>query len=653
MKKRIIGLILIVAMLTLSLVGCGYSYAEDDLSYCATFDKAAFEKALMEIEIDDGDYTIDGETRAKKVLNTIYTALAAEADTDAKIKEGVIGNFDKLFYCYYATVTKDGTTHTVFATNMNESSAVSVQLGIGAEGISEDVEAALKGQDITGKAYTTLTSGAAAAGKTAFVSYKCSYNETAEDGTSVKREKTVTNQMIVIGEEGNELAAKFVDKSIGSDIEDFIIGEGDAAKTYSDAKINWVVDGGEAFSFKDVTYDEAKTVKDVFGDDVDLKGCELEYFVYPVYFLKVEELSATAVIKTLLSELVTDVTDHEGHDHAEDEGADEVEFALPSLKTQKAIAEALDELKTKFDSADSALTSAQKSKDDAQKKYDEAVTKGGETPTADQQTAIDNAKKTLDDANIKLAEKQTEFDTASTGLDAKMAELFAVISEDTIKAEYEEKVHNDLLDKYNDEIKNNVAKAVWALMQKHTKVTKENMPREAIQKQYDNLIEAYEYDFYEGTTTASDGSSSVSNYKQYGTFRKYLMSVTKADTYENAKHAVWAEAMETVEDAVIVYSVAAGLGLKYTDEDVKEYKEDLSSNYSYYEHYYGEENVLLAFQFDIIMNHYVDFEEYENGEIMKSVEKSGENVFVTDIDGYFITSNKKFIKFKFGGEGAN
>ena len=52
MKKRIIGLILVVAMLTLSLVSCGYSFAKDDLTAYATFsaeNKAAIETAYSEL----------------------------------------------------------------------------------------------------------------------------------------------------------------------------------------------------------------------------------------------------------------------------------------------------------------------------------------------------------------------------------------------------------------------------------------------------------------------------------------------------------------------------------------------------------------------------------------------------------------------------
>jgi len=67
MKKRIISLILVVVTLALSLVGCAYSYASDDLNKYAKFDAKAFAEALLAIDVEDGDFTADNETRIKKV----------------------------------------------------------------------------------------------------------------------------------------------------------------------------------------------------------------------------------------------------------------------------------------------------------------------------------------------------------------------------------------------------------------------------------------------------------------------------------------------------------------------------------------------------------------------------------------------------------
>ena len=42
MKKRIISLILVVAMAFLALTGCAYNYAKDDMSKYATFKSQEF-----------------------------------------------------------------------------------------------------------------------------------------------------------------------------------------------------------------------------------------------------------------------------------------------------------------------------------------------------------------------------------------------------------------------------------------------------------------------------------------------------------------------------------------------------------------------------------------------------------------------------------
>ena len=59
MKKRIIALILVVVMLTLSLVSCGYSIREDDLSKYATLEKTKLDAALKALVISEA--TFDAE----------------------------------------------------------------------------------------------------------------------------------------------------------------------------------------------------------------------------------------------------------------------------------------------------------------------------------------------------------------------------------------------------------------------------------------------------------------------------------------------------------------------------------------------------------------------------------------------------------------
>ena len=81
MKKRIISLILVAVMALLTLASCGYSYANDDMTKYATFDKDAFEKALQEsLKIEDGDFGTVESVRLEKVQDKIFTSLAGTVD---------------------------------------------------------------------------------------------------------------------------------------------------------------------------------------------------------------------------------------------------------------------------------------------------------------------------------------------------------------------------------------------------------------------------------------------------------------------------------------------------------------------------------------------------------------------------------------------
>ena len=104
--KRIICSILVVCMLALTLVGCGYSLADDNMTKYAEFSgKAKFEELLKKIYIEDGDFTIDPTTREMRVLEKIYEDIAAAVKDDVEQKkEGTPGKYDVVYYSYYVKV---------------------------------------------------------------------------------------------------------------------------------------------------------------------------------------------------------------------------------------------------------------------------------------------------------------------------------------------------------------------------------------------------------------------------------------------------------------------------------------------------------------------------------------------------------------------
>ena len=254
--KRIISSILVVVMLVLSLASCGYSFKDDDMTDYATFsdaDKAAFEAALLQLLIKDGEFKLDDEIREEKVLENVYAAIAeaiGNATEDQK-KEGKPEIRDVVYYTYYATALIDGEVRTFFADKMKNSSPLSIQLrknnDYGKDELSAKI-AALFNNDtfefVKRAVYASATSGKAYEGDIAFVSY--SRQEKNEDGTLKDESETFTNTIVTIGKapEGDAKATTLESylsgKSIASSIDKIDLVVDGKTYSYSSIKINYV-----------------------------------------------------------------------------------------------------------------------------------------------------------------------------------------------------------------------------------------------------------------------------------------------------------------------------------------------------------------------------------------------------------------------------
>ena len=313
MKKRIIALILVVVMLTLSLVSCGYSIREDDLSKYATLEKTKLDAALKALVISEATFGSDEAKRQEQVIDAIYADLADLAKDGDHITEGKIGDHDIVFYSYYATV--EG--HVIYASTMKPGAELSVQLGLNAtDGVAKliaDKFAAL--EDVKDYIYKTSTDKNAtiAKGAVAYISYTEEYVQKGADGVDSNIKNVVTYEKVTIGDEAHNVAKKLVGAKIGTAIENFSVELADGiTKNYSGAKIDWVVDAGQAVSFTDKTFTETKSVKDIMGASVELMNKDITYFVYPVYYVEVEEFGADAIMNSLLAKFVTTTTAEEG-----------------------------------------------------------------------------------------------------------------------------------------------------------------------------------------------------------------------------------------------------------------------------------------------------------------------------------------------------
>lgn len=614
MKKRIIALILVVVMLTLSLVSCGYSIREDDLSKYATLEKTKLDAALKALVISEATFGSDEAKRQEQVIDAIYADLADLAKDGDHITEGKIGDHDIVFYSYYATV--EG--HVIYASTMKPGAELSVQLGLNAtDGVAKliaDKFAAL--EDVKDYIYKTSTDKNATtdAGKVAYISYTEEYVQKGADGVDSNIKNVVTYEKVTIGDEAHNVAKELVGVKIGDAIENFSVevelADGSITKNYSGVKIDWVVDAGQAVSFTDKTFTETKSVKDIMGASVELMNKDITYFVYPVYYVEVEEFGADAIMNSLLAKFVTTTT-------AED-GTTKEEGVLPSFTAQLELVKAYAELVTALATAETAYNNAVKEEEKALTALNTAkdAVKEGE-PTEAQKDTINKAQTAYDAAKTTTANAKTSLDEATKNRDDKLAEIYTKITPETIVSEYKKSIYDELLAKYNSEIKASLAKAVWTLLNDENYVKVNATPDKAVDEIYKRMIESYESTFYDGTY---DTTTKESNYKHYkASFSAFLVAKTGTSSYEAAKQHVWDEAVKYVKPMVIVYYVAEVYGQKLTDDEIKAYQKDLTGYYSYYEAYYGETNTLTAYQFDKLMNYFLESEEKDGNVTYKNI----------------------------------
>ncbi len=479
MKKRIIAMILIVVMSVLALASCGSSVA-DDLAGSATFSdaqKAAFEKILKELVIEDGTFgsAENAEQREAKVWDSIYATLKSEVDTkdeSLRLTTGAIGDRDLIYYAYYCTAeieVGEGDDKTVetkyfYTANMGNSDVTkysNMQLGVWGEKTDDYLarkfnelfaNVTLGTEDGQHKAYTAIfdSTQTVSEGDVVYVTYSFRYTlETTNDKgelAELVKTGTVTNAAMVVGaavaegETAQSLASYLNGKKIATTLTNTTINEeGKGDVEYSNIKINWKSEGDELGSFKHETFknssNEKVEVTDINGDKYDLKNEELTYHVYPVYFYEVPEYNAEAVMNYILGKNISEANlitilfgpdftglhvDHDGHDHDDDDFTDE----------QKENMEKLPGLLAKYSFVDGDetldLEGIAEKIADLQSKFDtaESKLKTEKSDLEKAQDAYDEAKKAVDDAGDNVTEAQeATLKTKETALNTAKEDL--------------------------------------------------------------------------------------------------------------------------------------------------------------------------------------------------------------------------------------
>lgn len=633
MKNRIISLILVLVISALALVSCGFSFADDDLSAYATFaDKTAFENALKTLVIEDGNFTNDEETRAKKVLDAIYSDLASSVKNTGEHKtSGVPGAHDIIYYSYYCTADFDGETAVLFASYMKADNAAGMQLGLSdVTELGEKMSALLSGVDLTDKVYKTETTGEINEGDVVYVSYTYTHQVEVKDdktGETATKEETVkvANERIALVKDSSDFVNFLLEKNkgIGKSVENY---DGADGKDYTGIMINWRSTGEELGTVTDTTYTETKTVTDVNGKPRDLKDKELTYHVYPTYYISVPEINATSLINdvrgsNLSFDYVTELLF--GKDFA-DKTDEEKKTVLDAYITKdgdkdvslEELVKSIAELQKTLSSAKTALDKANSTLETEQQDYDTAEKNYNEDKTDAKKETLDKALENLNAAKTAQEKAKGEYDTALANRDAKVKAFLSINAdmEKSVVDGYERVKYESLRATYNNEIKMNLAKEVYALLEKSIQVS--STPNDPVKASIDQIVENYEYEFYNGKYDTDKG---ISNYAQYkGSFKSYLVDAVSKDiksvkTYDEAMVAINEKAIQYVEPIVRIYVAAKAFGVVASEDEYEAYKEDVNNSYSYNEYTYGANSVLYAYQFDKLMNYILEYEEADDG----------------------------------------
>ena len=645
MKKRIISLILVLVMLCLALASCAaYSIADEDLSAYATFDadsQEKFEAAWKTLVIEDGDFTEDETTRLNKVMDSIYNDLASAVSSDAdEIKTGTPSDHDIVYYNYYYTAEIGGKTVYFSTSNMKSGSTTKVQLGLADPSDFEKQLANLfVGIDIKDHIYKTETSGDVKENDVVFITYSYTHDVTVEDETTgesaTKSETvTVTNERLVLTKDSSAFVNYLLEKKVkinSSSIEDF---EDPSGKTYTGIKINWRAVGNELGTATNTPYTETTKVKDITGVEHDLKDVELTYHVYPTHYVEVPEFNALNFVNVVLDDSISfaAITRVLFGEKFEDKTDDEKKAILDLYITKdkdgkdvsledfvKSIATAQKEYDTALDAKEKAendVTSKQSNYDTAKSKYDAE-------PNDERKAALDTAETNLKTAKDTLTTATKTYDEKLAARDEKVKALLDLVTKNENKDEgrnnltdgYITLTYEYLRDIYNEEVRMNLAKAVYELFEKHVTVT--DVPEEAVEVTFERLMENYEYDFYNGTY---DTTTKQSNYAAHGgSFESFLIeeiTVSESITvtsYDMAVTAVKQNAADYIKPVIMIYVLSDAYGLRVTEDEFEDYKESEDGSYNSDSYNYGENSVLYAFQFDKLMNHILEYEEQDDG----------------------------------------
>ena len=573
MKKRIVALILVAVMSVLSLASCSaaFDFAEEDLNGYATFDYSKFKEDLQKLVIEDGSYTTNEETNAKKeseyIYNKVADAILSATDTE-KLTAGKLGAQDVLNFVYYAV---DAEGNVFFTSDMNVSTITSaksshvIKLGeIDVDDKNDDaflklVKANLADGDLADYVYSMVDASDKVIedGNVAFITYEVSYQETDENGKTATVTKTAKYEKVTV-DKNDEFLSKLIGTKIGETVsvkadddptsKSFETSDG---KTYSNVKAYWVVEkeGQAIASFKYTPYTTSKEItpdglytKNAKGKD--LKDVELTYYVFPVNYISIpaEDVSATVLLEKVYGKnLSADSFDVFGEAYVYIADGENAKIADLVASVAKIFDTTTKDKDFYADGSDLAK---------ALKEYEDAKTAGGDDPD-------DAAKALIDEKNEALTKLQ------NAELSKVVAKIVAAkkgdtLAGDAIVEEYKKDVKHTLKEEYDSDITKKVQAAIWKLIDES--VTVKGYPVDLVAEYADHLYESYEYKYHKGESTDSSSTSSTTNtkkpYETYDSVEAYIIASLKLGASDDVRVALETEAKAYIEPIIKLYVVA-------------------------------------------------------------------------------------------------
>ena len=558
MKKRIVALILVVALSVLALVGCfGKSFNVSEVDFVnggyATFNSAEFDAGIKNIQIEDGDFTTDETIRAKKVAEAIYTAvakaIASSAFEDERLYEGELDNSDILYFVYYAVDEKTGNQY--FFSDMDKatisSSTTSTKeahfITIGAVDVEDKdadefkklIKENLKYGEIKDYIYDMDTAAVSASGykpvdgDTVCIAYSVSYTEkgtTDEEGVTTGDKvinKSASYEVVTI-KAGDALS----DKLIAGETSFKITGEDGTEYSYSSVKYKWKVTKGGAqdnaiATFKYTPYTDTKNVTPsslATSGTVNLKDVELTYYVFPVYYLdapsaeKLENDPASILNEVYGSKLTADsfdVLSDESYVFTDENGNKEklVDIVAKVAGLYSPVVDKDDDSKSgDYYKKGSALR-------ELYDKYTELNSKT--SPTTAEKEETTKAKEALTkEQNKELSALVLKMISAVSTEESKKDKPAGV----AICEQYKKDTTHSLTEAYNTEIQEKVQAEVWALIDKT--VTVKGYPEELLEEYKTLVYEAFEYSYHTGSKTVS--SKTTAYFDLYDNMEQFVKS---------------------------------------------------------------------------------------------------------------------------------